>query len=132
MPRREIIGPIFAVATMSGAAAADDTTRAAVAEMYPELHRSYYDMAVCEYCGFVSAEIVNGHQREVADLVARDSLDDARHRAVRIHAWTAADLEYGNRGLGGFRNWCRTEGVAAARRFLNYPAPTATGGGNEE
>jgi hypothetical protein len=34
--------------------------------------------------------------------------------------WTDADLEWGNRGLGGFRNWCRTEGIAAARRFVDF------------
>ena len=28
--------------------------------------------------------------------------------------------QYGDHGLGGYRGWCRTEGLAAAFRFLDF------------
>jgi hypothetical protein len=122
MSRRELLGLGLAWGITCGPPATADESSAALADRYPELHQAYYDLAVCQYCGLVSAEVFDGYRREVADLVVRDSLDEARDRAVRLHAWTAADLEYGNRGLGGFRNWCRTEGASAVQRFLAYRA----------
>lgn len=118
---------VATAAVLPAATAGADGAAAPAAERFPELHGAYYDMSVCEYCGLVSAEVVDGWRREVADLLSRDGLDEAQHRAIRRKAWTAADLEYGNRGLGGFRNWCRTEGAAAVRRFLDYRARALAG-----
>jgi hypothetical protein len=109
-------------ALATGAPAAAWDANAPVTRQYPELHSAYYDISVCEYCGLVTSEVANGFRREVANLVARDHMNADQHREVRLHAWTAADLEYGNRGLGGFRNWCRTEGLAAVQRFTGYGA----------
>jgi hypothetical protein len=36
-----------------------------------------------------------------------------------MDAWKMAHAEWQNRGLGGFRNWCRTEGMEAADFFRN-------------
>lgn len=113
----------------AGPAAAWDAD-AEVARRYAELHGAYYAMVVCEYCGLITPAVVEGYRREVADLIARDGLSKETDREVRLHAWTAADLEYGNRGLGGFRNWCRTEGLAAMRRFLEYGASAAPRAGS--
>ncbi len=109
-------------------AGAEDSARAALAARYPELHSAIYDATVCEYCGLISDDVADGFRRQMADLVARDRLDEQAVRQIRISAWTKADLEWHNRGLGGFRNWCRSEGVTAALRFVAYheaPAPDA-------
>jgi hypothetical protein len=84
------------------------------------LHAAYYGFAVCEYCGLVSFEVQDGFRRETAYLIERDGLSEDAARKVRLRAWTDADLEWGNRGLGGFRNWCRTEGAAAAQHFIDF------------
>ena len=116
-----VLAGMLAAALPGGPAAAWDAD-APVTRQYPELHSAYYDISVCEYCGLVTADVADGFRREVADLVARDVMSPDQDREVRLHAWTAADLEYGNRGLGGFRNWCKTEGLAAVRRFTSYGA----------
>lgn len=129
MKARHLLGACVAAAAtiLPVATAGADEAVVSTAERYPELHSAYYDMSVCEYCGLISAEVIDGWRREVADLLVRYGLDEAQHRAIRRKAWTAADLEYGNRGLGGFRNWCRTEGAAAVRRFLEYRARAVAG-----
>ena len=40
---------------------------------------------------------------------------------LRLAAIVAADREYDNRGLGGYRPWCLGEGVAGVRRILRIP-----------
>lgn len=113
---------IMALVTAAPAADAADLTRAELAARYPELHAAIYDVTVCEYCGLITPEVAAGFRRQLDDLVARDALSEMAVREIRISAWTRADLEWSNRGLGGFRGWCRTEGEAAARRFVDYGA----------
>jgi len=84
------------------------------------LYAANYGFAVSEYCGLVNFEVQDGFRRETADLIERAGLGEDAARQVRLRAWTDADLEWGNRGLGGFRNWCRTEGAAAAQRFVDF------------
>jgi hypothetical protein len=84
------------------------------------LYAAHYGYAVCEYCGLVSFEVFDGFRRETATLIEREKLSEAAARTIRLRAWTDADLEWGNRGLGGFRNWCRTEGIAAAQHFVDF------------
>lgn len=90
---------------------------AADTEAYSELSRVYYDFEVAGYCGLVTYSVGQGFRREENRLVERDSLDRETINRLRGDAWQAAHAEWQNRGLGGFRNWCRTEGSAAAERF---------------
>lgn len=92
----------------------DPSTRAA-------LHETYYEYEVAGYCGLVTGAVRAGFQRELARLLADTTVDQATIDAVRGKAWQAAHAEWQNRGLGGFRGWCRNEGEAAARRFLAEP-----------
>jgi len=77
-----------------------------------------YDYAVTSYCGLLTPEVDYGFKRELEDLTASLGLDEVDAREQRIAGWVDADLEWGNRGLGGFRAWCETEGVTAAERFV--------------
>jgi hypothetical protein len=79
-----------------------------------------YMYGVAEYCGLITAEVFDGYQRESRFIRRRDGLTDPTARLLRLRGLTDADLEYGNRGLGGFRHWCRTEGQDAARHFLAF------------
>ena len=79
-----------------------------------------YMYGVAEYCGLITAEVFDGYQRESRFIRRRDGLTDPTARLLRLRGLTDADLEYGNRGLGGFRHWCRTEGQEAARHFLAF------------
>ena len=38
---------------------------------------------------------------------------------VRIRAMADADREFQNRGLGGYKPWCRADGMAGVRRILD-------------
>lgn len=102
-------------------------TSAAAAETaanYAELSSVFYDFEVAGYCGLVTDDVGNGFRREAQRLIRRDGLDRETVNQLRGDAWQAAHAEWQNRGLGGFRNWCRTEGSAAAGRFSgNAPGP---------
>ena len=76
---------------------------------------------VVEYCGLNSAEVFDGYLRETSYVRRRDGITDPVARWLRIRGLTAADLEYGDRGLGGYRNWCRTEGLELGTAFPRFP-----------
>ena len=79
-----------------------------------------YDYAVTSYCGTLTPEVEAGFRAELAEITERRGLDAEQAKSERIAGWVAADKEWSNRGLGGFRAWCRGEGVDAAQRFLTY------------
>jgi hypothetical protein len=79
-----------------------------------------YMYGVVQYCGLDTAAVVDGYWRESRFIRRRDGLTDPTARLLRTRGLIDADLEYGNRGLGGFRLWCRTEGQEAARHFLAF------------
>lgn len=99
---------------------------ASAAALEPPAHpltRVYYELEVASYCGLVSDAVHAGFRREAAPLERTHS--QAQIERSRMDAWQAAHLEWQNRGLGGFKRWCRNEGRAAAARFLAVPG-TAT------
>ena len=110
---------LAAVLTLPPGAAADPVTA------YPELSRVFYDFEVAGYCGLVDNDVGQGFRAVARRLIQRDALDRETVNQLRGKAWQAAHAEWQNRGLGGFKNWCRTEGLAAAERFQNE-APGAS------
>ena len=82
------------------------------------LRQVVYDLGVTSYCNLLTPEVEAGYHREIARLTERGGLNEADAKALRIAGWVDADREWGNRGLGGFRAWCETDGLAAARHFL--------------
>lgn len=81
--------------------------------------RIVYDYAVTSYCGTLTPQVDHGYRLELAEATAREGLNEEEAKAERIAGWVDADLEWGNRGLGGYRAWCASEGVSAAEHFLN-------------
>ena len=82
------------------------------------LRHVVYDLGVTSYCNLLTPEVEAGYHREIAQLTERAGLNEEDAKAQRIAGWVDADREWGNRGLGGFRAWCETDGLAAARHFL--------------
>lgn len=76
-----------------------------------DLTEVYYDYLLADYCALLTPEALAGYRAEVA----------AADPAVRQRAQSAAELaferEWGNRGLGGTRPWCRDEGRESAARL---------------
>jgi len=93
---------------------AESTSRGA------EIKQVVYMYSVTEYCGLNTREVYDGYRREMRHLTRQERLPESTVRWLRIHGMMAADLEYDDRGLGGFRKWCRTEGLDAARHFLAF------------
>jgi hypothetical protein len=90
---------------------------AQTAVAHAELSAVFYDFEVASYCGLVTDAVGIGFRRETKRLVSQDAIDSETVTHLRGKAWQAAHAEWQNRGLGGFRNWCRNEGRAAAARL---------------
>lgn len=98
------------------------TVAGAATALEPPAHpltRLYYELEVASYCGLVSRAVHTGFRREAAPLERERT--QAQIERARMDAWQAAHLEWQNRGLGGFKGWCRNEGQAAVERFLAVP-----------
>ncbi len=95
-------------------AALDSATREALSE-------AYYEFEVAGYCGLASDAVAAGFHRQVERILGPGVIDQESLDSLRGKAWQAAHWEWQNRGLGGFRGWCRKEGKAAAERFLAEP-----------
>ena len=85
-----------------------------------EIKKVVYMYNVTEYCGLNTFEVYDGYRREIRQLTREGRLPESTVRWLRIDGIIAADLEFEKRGLGGIRNWCRTEGPEAARHFLTF------------
>lgn len=81
------------------------------------LRRVDYLFGVSAECGLVDDAVLHGYLIVSSALIERGGFTDTSRRHTRIRAMIAVELEWSNRGLGGYRNWCRTEGVDAAAMF---------------
>jgi hypothetical protein len=91
--------------------------RAAAGEAVGSLSAIVYDYGVTSYCGLLTPALEEGFKRALARETARRALSPEAARAERIKGWVAADREWSNRGLGGFRAWCAEDGPPAVARF---------------
>lgn len=84
-----------------------------------DLEQVLYDMGVIGYCNLSSPEVLKGYSLELEQIIKRDNLSEQNLKDTTNSVWTMVEWEWNNRGLGGFRGWCRTEGEAAVNRFLS-------------
>ena len=82
-----------------------------------ELEHILYDMGVIGYCSLGSTAVQQGFNRQLNQVIVRDGIDQSELNDARNRAMTMVEWEWDNRGLGGFRGWCKTEGQAAVNRF---------------
>jgi len=76
-----------------------------------------YRFEVAGYCGLVNEQVAGGYHVERKRLLSDAEFSDQEQQTVRGKAWQAAHKEWLNRGLGGFKRWCRNEGSEYAENF---------------
>lgn len=78
-----------------------------------------YDFEVASFCGLVSKNVYDIFWRKRRALESA-SLHSIPHLTnTRVRAMADADLEFQNRGLGGYKPWCQSDGIAGIQRILN-------------
>ena len=85
-----------------------------------------YDLEVASYCSIVDETVARGFRIALQTELERSPLSQAKLDELRGMGWQLAHAEWQNRGLGGFRNWCKTEGRTVAKalaEFARTPAP---------
>lgn len=79
-----------------------------------------YRREVLMYCGISDPDAVRGFLLRQEDLVRRFGLDAEDRQEAMSRARRMAHEEWQNRGLGGFRGWCRNEGVTYTETLKSY------------
>lgn len=109
-----VIAAVLAAWLTAGQAAADPSPAPRPAD---ELYRLDYRFGVALECGLVDDRVLAGYYCASQAAIARRGFGEAARRATLSRAMIAVEREWSNRGLGGYRGWCRTEGEDAARAF---------------
>ena len=78
-----------------------------------------YDFEVAQFCGLVSRRVHEAFWTKRRITEAQSKRTTEQIRQTRIKAMAAADIEYANRGLGGYKPWCNSEGRAGITRITN-------------
>ena len=107
------VGALVAVATVAYAEAPSAARE--------EIRRLLYDFEVASYCGLVTDDVGEGFRSKLTALVERDRVGREEMDGLRGRAWQDAHAEWQNRGLGGFRAWCRGDARRAADRLTAEP-----------
>ncbi|WNJ99513.1 hypothetical protein L2D14_16790 [Thalassospiraceae bacterium LMO-JJ14] len=81
-------------------------------------YRLMYDYEVASFCGLVKSPVHSAYKEKRADIEASSDLSFQELTKIRIGAMADAEREYINRGLGGHKPWCRSDGVAGVQRIL--------------
>ena len=78
-----------------------------------------YKMEVLNYCGLIDDEISINFNQQKDRIIARLNLTTEEVQTARMEGWKFGLAEWQNRGLGGFKNWCNTEGKEIVEYFRN-------------
>jgi hypothetical protein len=87
-------------------------------------YRLFYGVGVLQNCQSLTEEAAASFSKAVQTL----RLSEAQMIAARTSGLNRADWQWGNRGLGGYRRWCASEGallVDWAERLRADPAAAA-------
>lgn len=78
-----------------------------------------YDFEVAQFCGLVNKRTHDSFWAKRKSIEEKSERTTSQLRQTRINAMAAADIEYANRGLGGYRPWCQNEGRAGVERIVS-------------
>jgi hypothetical protein len=81
-----------------------------------------YRFEVAGYCGLVNDQVARGFHFERKQLLEQHAMNEEQQQVLRGKAWQMAHKEWLNRGLGGFKRWCRNEGSEYAQNFVDLSA----------
>lgn len=76
-----------------------------------------YKMEVLSYCGLINDEISRDFKRQRDHIIVSQNLTLEEVQDARMEGWKFGLAEWQNRGLGGFKNWCKTEGAGIVEYF---------------
>ena len=93
------------------------------ANLDSDLVRLHYDLELTGYCSLTTGKATRGFHFELQRVMTARSLNQTDLENARMQAWKEVHMEWQNRGLGGFRAWCKNEGRDAVDR-LESVAPT--------
>ena len=82
-----------------------------------ELVLLHYDLEIASYCGLVDDQVLLGFQALLLQITESEQSAKSEIEQARMQAWKEAHREWENRGLGGFRAWCKNEATQAAQRL---------------
>jgi len=85
-----------------------------------------YKMEVLNYCGMIDDEISHAFRQQRDQIITNQKMSPEKVQRARSVGWQAGLAEWQNRGLGGFKNWCKTDGQQAAEYFHNRKLPRDT------
>ena len=100
------IGIFFAILAISPSKASKDP-----------YYTLIYDFEVAIICGLADRTLHDNYLVHRNRIETKDHRSESELTSVRIKAMAAADREYDNRGLGGHRNWCATDGQDGVERI---------------
>jgi hypothetical protein len=78
-----------------------------------------YKMEVLNYCGLIDDEISEEFKQQRDHIISHQNLTPEDVQNARMEGWKFGLAEWQNRGLGGFKNWCKTEGKQIVDYFRN-------------
>ena len=82
-----------------------------------------YKMEVLNYCGLIDDDVSEGFKQRRDHIITSQNLSPEDVQNARMEGWKFGLAEWQNRGLGGFRNWCKTDGKEIAGYFRNSRIP---------
>lgn len=77
-----------------------------------------YQVEVTNYCGLTSDEVIAGFRLQRDAVLDAYPLTKSLADSARSEAGKLAHREWDNRGLGGFRRWCRNDATRYAGQFV--------------
>ena len=90
---------------------------------FDNLAEAVYFFEVTLYCGLATDAAIRGCHYLEDDFRRTHHLTSEEMDEQRGKGWSLAHAEWQNRGLGGFRAWCTTEGREAADTLSSFPPP---------
>ena len=90
---------------------------------FDNLTEAVYFFEVTLYCGLATDSVIGGYHYLEDDFRRTHHLTSEQMDEQRGKGWSLAHAEWQNRGLGGFRAWCATEGREAADTLSSFPPP---------
>ena len=88
---------------------------------FNNLTEAVYFFEVTLYCGLATDAVIRGYRYLEDDFRRTHHLTSEEMDKQRGKGWNLAHAEWQNRGLGGFRAWCATEGREAANALSRRP-----------
>ena len=77
-----------------------------------------YRVEVTNYCGLTTEQVIAGFRLQRKALLDEYPISKPLLENARAEAWKLAYREWDNRGLGGFKRWCRNDASRYANQFV--------------